>query len=81
MKHKVKNKPNMFIVKVQKPIYPPDSNGYLVYNKSKNISFQGDIPQAIKTIIDYEDEPKMYFYARLQGTLIAFHSVAPYQDW
>jgi hypothetical protein len=73
------------IVKVQVPLFSSDPDaGVLVYDKDR--SFTTELPIRSRRerdeILDIlGDEPKGYFYAKVDGKGLILTGKAPYQDW
>lgn len=73
------------IVKVQIPLFSSDgSAGVLVYNKDQNFLQElhiGSKRERDKLLRVLDDEPKGYFYARVEGAALILTDRAPDQNW
>lgn len=77
-------KKKMDIIKIQVPLYAEDEDGEcegeaLMYNESGSVHYLSPMTPLLKEVMG--DEPKKYFYFKVENKMILLDKEAPWQDW
>lgn len=67
------------IVKIQIPLYPPNSLETLVYNEDKSFQMNGDADPGLLELMN--GRHKVFFNAEWNGKELKVGDEAPWQEW
>jgi hypothetical protein len=71
------------IVKVQRNLNPPQDTEVLIYSQDQKVFYQGPMIKELRQIFEgsWQQQPKMYCYAELRGTIIDVQRRVPDEEW